>query len=158
MKDGVLLKSGVNIPVRNYEGEVGETDWLIGCSVWLKEKIERIRFEPDFLGQSLSEDVIFSVRMKKKGRLVTNPAIVLRHDESDVARPSKKEFWEMWMVNRFRLIQVANFGKLGMLSYWWANVGQLGILYYGMIKKHGNQTGSIAGLISGAFLVLGLKK
>ena len=158
MRDGVLLKSGVNIPVRDYSGKVYDVDWLIGCSAWLTEKVGNTRFESDFLGQSLSEDVIFSVRMGKKGRIVTDPSIVLSHDESDVARPSKLEFWQMWMINRYRLIQVAEFGLPGYFSYWWANLGQFGILLYSKTRKRGYQPGSIKGLISGSLTVLGFEK
>lgn len=157
-KDGALLKSGVNIPVRDYLGNIHDVDWLIGCAMWLTEKVGNTRFESDFLGQSLSEDVIFSVRMGKKGRIVNDPSIVLSHDESVVARPSKEEFWQMWMVNRYRLIRVANFGKLGNLSYWWANLGQFGILCYSKARRLGYQKGSIKGLISGSLMVLGFKK
>ena len=157
-KDGVLLTSGVNVPVRDYSDNIFDVDWLIGCSGWLSKEICDTRFEPDFLGQSLSEDVIFSVRMRKKGRLVTVPSIVLSHDESEIARPSKAEFWEMWMVNRYRLIQVANFGLSGKFSYWWASLGQFGILCYSKSRKRGYQPGCIKGLISGSLLVLGFKK
>ena len=157
-RDGALLKSGVNIPVRDYLGNIYDVDWLIGCAGWLTEEIGNTRFESDFLGQSLSEDVIFSVRMARKGRIVNDPSIVLSHDESDVARPSKEEFWQMWMVNRYRLIQVANFGIFGNLSYWWANLGQFGILCYSKARGIGYQQGSIKGLISGSLMVLGFKK
>ena len=158
MKDGVLLRSGVNIPVRDYSGKIYDADWLIGCAGWMTEEIGNTRFESDFLGQSLSEDVIFSVRMSGKGRIVTDPSIVLSHNESEIARPSKLEFWQMWMINRYRLIQVANFGLLGNLSYWWANLGQLGILVYSKARRHGYQQGSIKGLISGSLMVLGFRK
>jgi glycosyltransferase involved in cell wall biosynthesis len=158
MRDGVLLRSGVNIPVRDYSGKVYDVDWLIGCSAWLTEEVGDTRFESDFLGQSLSEDVIFSVRMGKKGRIVTDPSIVLSHDESDVARPSKLEFWKMWMINRYRLIQVADFGLPGYFSYWWANLGQFGILLYSKTRRRGYQPGSIKGLISGSLTVLGFEK
>jgi glycosyltransferase involved in cell wall biosynthesis len=158
MRDGVLLRSGVNIPVRDYSEKLHHVDWLIGCAGWLTEEVGDTRFESDFLGQSLSEDVIFSVRMGKKGRIVTDPSIVLNHYESDVARPSKLEFWQMWIVNRYRLIQVAKFGLSGHLSYWWANLGQFGILFYSKTRRRGYQQGSIKGLISGSLMVLGFKK
>ena len=157
-KDGILLTSGVNVPVRDYSDNIFDVDWLIGCSGWLTKEIGDTRFESDFLGQSLSEDVIFSVRMSEKGRLVTVPSIVLSHDESEIARPTKAEFWKMWMVNRYRLVQVANFGLSGKFAYWWASLGQLGILCYSKAIKPSYQQGSIKGLISGMFTVLGFKK
>jgi GT2 family glycosyltransferase len=157
-KDGVLLSSGINVPVRDYSGNIFDVDWLIGCSAWLTKRIGETRFESDFLGQSLSEDVIFSVRMSKKGRIVTVPSIVLSHDESEIARPTKAEFWKMWMVNRYRLIKVAEFGLSGKVAFWWASIGQFGILFYSKVVKRSYQQGSIKGLISGVFAVLGFKK
>jgi GT2 family glycosyltransferase len=79
--DGKLLRSGVNIPVRTYSGPVQNVDWLIGCSVWRYSKILDLRFESDFLGQSLSEDVIFSVRASKRGQLLVDPNVHLAHSE-----------------------------------------------------------------------------
>ena len=73
MQDGKLLSSGVNIPVRIYAGEIQEVDWLIGCSIWNYKAISDLRFEPDFRGQSLCEDVIFSIRAKERGRLFVDP-------------------------------------------------------------------------------------
>lgn len=157
-QDGLILRSGINIPIRDSEKKIFEVDWLIGCSGWVAGKIGQTRFESDFFGQSLSEDVIFSLRMSKKGKLVTDSSILLRHHESGTARPSKEEFWEMWMVNRYRLIQVAEFGIRGLFSYWWANLGQFLILCFLKITKNRQNSGGIKGLISGALLVLGFKK
>jgi glycosyltransferase involved in cell wall biosynthesis len=157
-KDGVLLRSGINVPIRDYASKVSEVEWLIGCSAWKTEKTREIRFESDFKGQSLFEDVIFSVRMKKHGKIVTEPSIVLMHEESEIARPSKYEFWEMWMTNRYRLIKVANFGVIGNLSYWWANIGQFGILVYLKMRASTSKSASVKGLITGGLAVLRLWK
>ena len=153
-KEGALLKSGINIPIRNFDSGNNKVDWLIGCSAWRFSAIEQTRFENDFVGQSLAEDVIFSVRMSKKGLLVTNPKILLSHDESEIERPNRKDFWEMWVKNRYRLVSIANPGKIGKLFYWWANFGQLLILCYSKVAKRPYQAGSISGLVSGGISVL----
>jgi glycosyltransferase involved in cell wall biosynthesis len=153
-KDGALLKSGVNIPVRNPDSGVNEVEWLIGCSVWRYSAIGSTRFESDFWGQSLGEDVIFSVRMRRKGKLVTDTRIQLLHDESEIERPLKQEFWKMWIKNRYRLISVAEFKTTGRVVYWWANVGQLLILIYMRFLNKNYARGSIRGLIDGTYEVL----
>jgi glycosyltransferase involved in cell wall biosynthesis len=153
-KDGILLKSGVNIPVRDRESGISRVDWLIGCSAWRFNAIGQTRFESDFLGQSLAEDVIFSVRMNKKGKLLTNSEILLAHDESDIERPKRKDFWEMWVKNRYRLVSVANPGPIGKFSFWWANLGQLLILSYSKVRKRSYSDGSISGLVYGGLHVL----
>ena len=153
-RDGILLKSGVNIPVRNLGGTSQIVEWLIGCSGWKANFIGSTRFEPDFLGQSLGEDVIFSIRMGKKGHLLTDPSIVLEHFESEIERPDKKEFWRMWVVNRKRLIEVAEFGLKGELAFWWANFGQLIILTYSKIRNSNSQRGAVYGFFIGCIEVL----
>lgn len=153
-KDGILLKSGVNIPIRDRESGISEVDWLIGCSAWRFNAIGQIRFESDFFGQSLAEDVIFSVRMSKMGKLLTNSKILLEHDESDIERPNRKDFWEMWVKNRYRLVSVANPGAIGKFFFWWANLGQLIILSYSKVRKISYSDGSISGLIHGGLHVL----
>jgi glycosyltransferase involved in cell wall biosynthesis len=153
-RDGVLLKSGVNVPVRSSGEFAQEVDWLIGCSAWKKNFIGTTRFEEDFVGQSLAEDVIFSVRMRRKGTLVTDSRIILIHEESEIERPQRKEFWKMWVENRYRLVSVADFGLVGILSFWWANLGQLLILSISYITKKRYTKGSCSGLIGGCIEVI----
>jgi GT2 family glycosyltransferase len=134
-RDGALLKSAVNIPCRNYGGEVKEVEWLIGCSGWNFARIQNTRFESDFMGASLAEDVIFSFRMSKKGKLLVDPKINLDHLEFAGGRPNLSDFWKMWMVNRYRLIQVSNWGLVGIVGFWWASLGQLLINAFSDLKS-----------------------
>lgn len=153
-QDGVVLKSGINIPVRNLKGKHQAVDWLIGCSAWKVKFIGKTRFEQDFVGQSLGEDVIFSIRMGRKGQLITDPKIYLKHFESDIERPRKQEFWRMWVANRKRLIEVAEFGIVGNLAFWWSNIGQIIILFYSKLRNPRSQDGAICGLLLGCKEVL----
>ena len=131
--DGKLLASGVNIPVRIYGGEVQEVDWLIGCSIWNYKVISDLRFEPDFKGQSLSEDVIFSIRARERGRLFVDPNVHLAHTESDIGRPQGSAFWSMWVVNRKRVVEVLFKRKHNFMRFHFANFGQfLSLAYSGM--------------------------
>jgi GT2 family glycosyltransferase len=155
---GTLLKSGVNVPVSVLESGSKKVDWLIGCSAWKYNAIGGTRFESDFHGQSVGEDVIFSVRMREKGSLVTNSDILLTHLESNIERPTKKEFWQMWVQNRARLIEVARFGRAGKISFWWANLGQLLILIFLRVTSKSYIKGSMRGLFQGFALVLKHKK
>lgn len=155
---GTLLKSGVNVPVTVLESGSKKVDWLIGCSAWKYNAIGGTRFESDFHGQSVGEDVIFSVRMREKGSLVTNSDILLTHLESNIERPTRKEFWQMWVQNRARLIEVAGFGLAGKISFWWSNLGQLLILSYLKVTRKNYTAGSIRGLLQGFALVLKHKK
>lgn len=153
-KSGSLLKSGVNVPIRNLNSGVKEVEWLIGCSAWVYSAINETRFETDFLGQSLGEDVIFSTRMRTKGKLVTNSNILLIHEESIIERPTRKEFWKNWVKSRYRIIRIAKFGKLGVLSFWWSNLGQFLALVIFKLVQRNYVKGSLLGLLGGFVSVL----
>ncbi len=157
-RDGVLLNSGINIPVRGKSPNRIKTEWLIGCSGWVSSIIGKTRFESDFQGQSLAEDVIFSVRMRKFGELVTDSSIQLEHEESAIERPSGHEFWKMWVVNRFRLVEVLKRGRKINYQYWWANIGQLVILIYKKTMKKDYTKGSISGFMVGLTVILRAKR
>ncbi len=135
--DGKLLSSGVNIPVRVYGGDIQEVEWLIGCALWRYQEISDLRFESDFMGQSLSEDVIFSVRARARGRLFVDPKIHLAHTESAVGRPQGLDFWSMWVVNRKRVVEVATQRSRFFTRFHFANLGQFISLIYGglFVKK-----------------------
>lgn len=147
--DGKVLASGVNIPVRDRYENLVEVEWLIGCSAWKVDQLGSTRFEYDFHGQSLAEDVIFSVRMNRKGKLVVNPRVELWHLESEIERPEPKEHWKMWVKNRRRLLTVLNGGPRNQIAYWWANLGQLLIFFFVMIKQRRWNLEPVKGLLSG---------
>jgi glycosyltransferase involved in cell wall biosynthesis len=71
-KPGQLTRASVNISPAGIEN-CRSVDWLIGCSSWRSEIFRMIKYEVDFQGQSLFEDVIFSARARKYGLLVVNP-------------------------------------------------------------------------------------
>ena len=148
-RDGVVLSSGINIPVRSQSPKRVKTEWLIGCSGWQSEKIGETRFESDFQGQSLAEDVIFSVKMRNFGELITDTSIILEHEESEIERPGGREFWKMWIENRHRLVHVLRREQRIHFGYWWANLGQIIILVYSKIGKKDYKQGSLRGILEG---------
>ena len=156
-RDGVVLSSGMNIPVRSQLPKRVKVEWLIGCSGWKSEKIGETRFESDFHGQSLAEDVIFSIRMRKFGELITDTSIVLAHEESEIERPDGREFWRMWIENRYRLLQVMGQNRQNHFGYWWANLGQMLILVYKKIGIKNYKEGSLRGFVEGLINVARLK-
>ena len=101
--DGKLLISGVGIPVRKRNAGIIEVDWLIGCSCWDFQKIRKLKFEEDFIGYSLGEDVIFSVKASKLGKLFVNSSIILNHLELPQTDLDIVKYNYMWVYYRFRL-------------------------------------------------------
>lgn len=101
--DGKLLVSGVAIPVRNKESAIMETDWLIGSSCWNFQKIKSLKFEEDFVGYSLGEDVIFSIQARKFGKLLVDTDVQFGHFELPHVDTNIVQFNSMWVYNRFRI-------------------------------------------------------
>jgi GT2 family glycosyltransferase len=124
-KSGVILKSGVNIPIQSENTNTIETEWLIGCSVWNFPKIKDLSFEEDFFGQSLGEDVIFSLKASRSGKIAVDPSVVLNHLESPVMRPNPEEFLRMWVINRKRIVHEIQPRPFKYSAYHWANFGKL---------------------------------
>jgi GT2 family glycosyltransferase len=109
---GVLTSAAINISPFGLTAK-SEVDWLIGCSTWKAISFQDLRFEPDFYGQSIFEDVIISVRARKLGKLICDPSIVLQHDLASEGRPITKVHYLNWVKNRFRIFSydVPNLSK-----------------------------------------------
>lgn len=145
--DGKLLRSGVNIPVRRNSGAIAKVDWLIGCSVWDFAKVKTLRFEDDFMGASLNEDVIFSLRASKYGDLLVDPNVHLWHSESDIGREKGAKFWQMWVMNRKRLVQISAKRSPRFLQFHVANLGQFLSLLYSEFRSRNTKERSYLGIV-----------
>lgn len=123
---GKVTAAGVNIPIHRgtFEGLV-TSDWLIGCSVWEYSKIRNLRYQKNFLGQSLFEDVIFSLQASKYGKLLVDTATFLSHSESEIERPDMVEFYRMWVFNRFYVVRNLEKRAYKYAAFHWASFGKL---------------------------------
>jgi glycosyltransferase involved in cell wall biosynthesis len=113
--EGTLTKGAINVPVRKAKNTV-RVEWLIGCSAWKFQCLASLRFQEDFLGQSIFEDVIFSVQAMKFGDLFVNPRIRFRHLLSEENRPNSFNHYNAWVRNRFRLKRIAP-SKVNMIQF-----------------------------------------
>jgi hypothetical protein len=120
-----VLNSGVNSPIKNISkgNPVMECRWLIGCAVWDYQKINRIKFDNRFYGQSLGEDVLFSLKASKYGKLYVKRNLILKHLESPIGRPSYLKHHRMWVRNRFYISEEILGNRL-KFSYHWCNFGK----------------------------------
>lgn len=144
--NGVLLRSGVNIPIKMRSANPVESEWLIGCSIWNYSKIKDLRFEEDFYGQSLGEDVIFSLKASKRGKIAVDTNVLLNHLESPIVRPNREEFMSMWIRNRKRIVSEMETGYFKYLAFHWANFGKfLQIIVF----PNPNKLLEVRGLLSG---------
>jgi glycosyltransferase involved in cell wall biosynthesis len=126
MQDGALLSSAINIPIREENVTSNRkinSDWIIGCSAWKSKILNEIRFEDKFKGQSLGEDVLFSGKAKTKGRLVVDPSLILDHLESEIERPNLRDFYVMWISNRYEISNQLHLSWFNF-AFHWANLGK----------------------------------
>jgi hypothetical protein len=67
---GKVLKSGFANPVaQNSKRRFQRVDWLICCSIWKSQYLQKSRFDENLKGYSLGEDVIFSTKLSFKHSL-----------------------------------------------------------------------------------------
>lgn len=147
---GGVLPSGVAIPVSEASSEIVFSNWLIGCSIWKFSAIKDLRFE-NFVGQSLSEDVIFSMRANGLGRLIVDPRVIFDHSQEVSGRPNLFNFWRMWVTNRRRLIQLFQGSGMSYRAFYLANFGQLLILIFKMLGGDLGSGKGALGIIAGMF-------
>jgi glycosyltransferase involved in cell wall biosynthesis len=113
---GTLTRAVVNISPEGLK-EKREVDWLIGCSTWRIEICKVLRFESDFFGQSIFEDVIFSARARRFGSLVFDPSIVMSHDLAIEGRENREKHYTLWLNNRLKIFSY-NIPNLSISKFW----------------------------------------
>ena len=153
-QSGVILSSGVNVPVKTSASSklVVETEWLIGCALWDFQKIKKLRFDNRLFGQSLGEDVLFSLNASRFGPLFVDSSVHLEHLESEKERPNQFEFYRMWVRNRYFIVSQST-GKKFKPTFHWCNLGKSIILFMFIAK---NPVKGITGLAGVAFGYLDL--
>lgn len=123
-KQGSVTAAGVNVPYSKAPDSAMQVQWLIGCSNWDMNKVRELEYPNTFKGQSLFEDVIFSLKAGKKGKLFVAPDIRFDHFLSPIERPNNIIFYKMWIQNRFFVLnEIPN--RLKYLAFHWANLGKL---------------------------------
>jgi glycosyltransferase involved in cell wall biosynthesis len=159
-KDGKLLRSAVNIPVRykkNTSELVVETEWLIGCSAWKSNIFTELRFEDKFKGQSLGEDALFSNKAKKRGKLKVDTTVIMNHLESEIERPNEQNFYKMWVSNRYEISKQLDLSWFN-IAFHWANFGKSIITTIRWDLDQESKKSIIKGIIAGYHgLYFGLK-
>lgn len=147
--DGKMLISGIGIPVRKGNNSIIEVEWLIGCSCWDFQKIKKLKFEEDFIGYSLGEDVIFSVQAGKLGKLFVNSNIILNHLELPQTDLNIIKHNYMWVYYRFRLSKYTSNKTIFYLGFYLSILSKLLFLLINMPRRPIISIKQISGLILG---------
>lgn len=131
---GVITLGGINIPIlKNISNKVIQSEWLIGCSIWRYTAVKNIRYQSNFYGQSLFEDVIFSIKAREKGKLVVDTSIIFEHEESKLERPNQTNFYKMWIFNRYFVVLNLDESFTKYLAFHWTNLGKIFQVFFEMI-------------------------
>jgi GT2 family glycosyltransferase len=151
----VILNSGVNIPVitSTSSHKIVQTEWLIGCALWDFQKIKDLRFDNRLFGQSLGEDVLFSLKASRIGPLVVDLRTYLEHTESGKERPNQFEFYRMWVRNRYYIVSELT-NKKCQPAFHWCNLGKSIILFAFIIKNPIKSTSGLMGIAFGYFDII----
>lgn len=103
--NGIVTAAGVGIPVHTGSSTVQRSEWIFGCSMWRTEIFDLNRYCSDFLGSSLCEDVEFSTRAAKVGKLFVVPTAHLYHSSAAEGRPDLFLHSYRFTRNRIRVIR-----------------------------------------------------
>ena len=106
LQPGRYTRSGFSIPW-GYLGaslEPADGDWLPGCGMmWRTETVAELRFHEPFEGYAQGEDLDFSLRARRKGRLVLAPTARLQHLCDPAGRPNDFRLGYSGIYNRYEI-------------------------------------------------------
>jgi glycosyltransferase involved in cell wall biosynthesis len=100
---GEYQRSGLIAPLRllgEYQNEIDVDRLPGGCTVWRTSLAQKERFSEFFHGYAQSEDLEFSLRMAKYGRLVASGKAQARHLHATQGRPDQIGLGRMGIINR----------------------------------------------------------
>jgi GT2 family glycosyltransferase len=124
-RQGAVLASGVVTPVSNVVTPL-EVEWLSGCSMSYRRSLfTREQFDLRLVGYCAGEDVEFSLRARRYGRLVVTPAARLEHHWAPGVRPEGADLHREYMVQRCRLTRESGEFGLSPAAFWWSAAGEL---------------------------------
>ncbi len=131
---GKILSSGVNVLVFAAD-QPRIVDWLSGCSMSYRRSVfDRLSFDARMTGYCLGEDVEFSYRVGKMGRLIVTPHARLAHLCSLVERAAGNVQARDVVVRRYHFVRQMR-GELKLTAFWWSVVGELIVLVSNGVLK-----------------------
>jgi GT2 family glycosyltransferase len=143
---GKVSIGGIGSPIYKNEEDhkLITANWLIGCSMWDLSKVGHLRFNENFIGSALFEDVEFSIRVGREHNLAVDPKQILFHQSSMDERPDQFTYWFRFSRNRFEVIKLRSRAPRTVLL--WTSAGVLAQIIFGHER---NKLCSIKGLVHG---------
>jgi GT2 family glycosyltransferase len=104
LQPGRYCRTGVSTPwaFARPASEDVEGDWLPGCGMMWRTAVARaVRFRDSFRDYAQGEDLDFSLRARRHGRIVLSGAAHLRHLHEPAGRPDAFRLGRMELYNRY---------------------------------------------------------
>jgi GT2 family glycosyltransferase len=125
-RPGAVLRSGATTPGQRASLSSRTTvEWLGGCAAYPRRSVETARFETALLGYSLDEDLDFSYRAGRLGRLVVDPSAVLYHSRSAEGRLDAETGAFLSVVHRYWFMQKNCERPTWRIAWAWSMIGRL---------------------------------
>jgi GT2 family glycosyltransferase len=108
LQPGVYQRSGISIPWRFLEATSGVTegDFLPGCAMMWKTQVAReVGFHEAFRGYGLGEDLDFSLRAGRHGKIMMAGDALVEHLSDPAGRPDSYRLGYMAVRYRYRIHQ-----------------------------------------------------
>ncbi|HYT33223.1 MAG TPA: glycosyltransferase [Thermoanaerobaculia bacterium] len=106
LEPGRYSRSGMSTPWGALPAETAplEGDWLPGCGMmWKTSTVADLGFNNAFQGYSLGEDIDFSLRARRRGKLIMAPAARLLHLQPTGGRLDGFELGYFTIYNRYEV-------------------------------------------------------
>jgi GT2 family glycosyltransferase len=151
---GRYTRSGHSIPWSFLPDVAGwiEGDWLPGCGMaWRTAPAREVGFHEGFAGYAQGEDLDFSLRMRRRGRLVLVPQARLLHLHEREGRPDPFRLGYMAIRNRWEIHRrgLPDRGWVDVLRFAWSwGVDTLLLLRHLVTRRAGTALSQIAGRVA----------
>lgn len=133
-----LLLSGRN----QYASRVAAVDtceWLSGIGNYRRSVFSEFNFDETLKGYALGEDKLFSYPIQKKypHSLYVDPVIQCEHHSVSKGKPEAERWVHMKITYTYYLWEklFATKGVVALAAYWWANVGDIGMVILSVILR-----------------------
>jgi len=123
LRPGSYQRSGMSVPwwFLPPTDHVVDVDWLPGCAMmWSTHVLREIGFGESFEGYAQGEDLDFSLRARRKGRLVMAGAARFLHRFEESGRPDQFKLGYMAIYNRFQIQRRGLQGRTWRDVVWFA--------------------------------------
>ncbi len=108
------------------EKEPFKSEYLDGCNMsFKKEALKDVEFQEYFNDYSLGEDIFFSLWAGRKGEVIVNPKMKVRHLKSPLSRDKTQSVAFMKVVNHYKLLKYSKRGKYKYITVYWTYIGYL---------------------------------